>query len=111
MAKAKYFGKDQESRTRQLANLNRRGRSQPRRPKTKFLDDERNLDVRYFLQHHFYLENKKPMVLEPFQIQILDALYPKIGNSRFDQAMGWLDSQIREEYPYFWTGNLASLFC
>lgn len=87
MQKAKYFGKDQISRDRQLANLNRQGRKQPRKPKTKFLDDERNLDVRYFLQHHFYLENKKPMKLEGFQIQILDALYPKFGVSKFDLAM------------------------
>lgn len=86
MEKAKYFGQSKKSRDKQLANLTP-GRAEPRKPKTKFLDDERNLDVRYFLQHHFYLENKKPMRLETFQIQILDALYPKFGISKFDQAM------------------------
>ncbi|MBA7474857.1 hypothetical protein ES707_10219 [subsurface metagenome] len=85
MAKGKYFGKDQESRTRQLANLNRQGRSQSvSKRKTPFLEDRRNLDIRYFIQNHYILENGKPLKLEEYEKEILDALYPLNGKRRFD---------------------------
>ncbi|MBA7496418.1 hypothetical protein ES702_07026 [subsurface metagenome] len=87
MAKAKYFGKDQESRSRQLANLNRRGRTQDvGKVKTSFLKDPKNQDIRFFIQNHYILENGKPLKLEKWQTEILDALYPLKGKSNFDMA-------------------------
>jgi len=87
MAKAKYFGKDQESRSRQLANLNRRGRTQDvGKVKTSFLNDPKNQDIRFFIQNHYILENGKPLELEEYEKQILDALYPLSGKRRYDLA-------------------------
>lgn len=73
-----YQSKDPVKQARSLANL-KRGREKPAkqtRP-TPFLEDPRNKDIRYFLSNHYYLERGRLIELEPFQVEILDALYPQ----------------------------------
>ncbi|MBA7603817.1 hypothetical protein ES703_10935 [subsurface metagenome] len=88
MAKSKYYGKTEESEARRRANITpgRGDNGKSIRKKTDFLDDERNLDIRYFLEHHYILENGKPLKLEQYEREILDSLYPLNGRRRFDLA-------------------------
>jgi len=56
--------------------------------KTEFLKDPKNRDPRYFLEHHYRLDTGKLIKLEPFQLEILDGIYPKDGSPRkFDLAL------------------------
>ncbi|MQY58180.1 MAG: hypothetical protein GH144_01035 [Clostridia bacterium] len=86
MAKSKFRGKTSESEARQSANLRQGGGFKPGKAKTPFLKDPRNLDIRYFLEHHYILENRKPLKLEQYEKEILDSLYPLNDKRRFDLA-------------------------
>jgi len=82
MPKSKYRGKTEVSEARQLANL-RQGRTQDvGKVKTDFLKNVLNRDIRYFIEHHYILENGKPLKLEKYEKEILDALYPLDGRKR-----------------------------
>lgn len=83
-----YQSKDPKKRARQLANL-KQGRKQGPRVKkpTSFLEDPQNKDIRYFLSNSYYLERGKLINLEPFQIEILDALYPQDSSRPYDLAL------------------------
>jgi len=86
MAKSKFRGKTPESEARQSANLRQGGGFKLGKKKTLFLKDPRNLDIRYFIENHYILENGKPLKLEQYEREILDSLYPLNGRRRFDLA-------------------------
>ena len=86
MSKSKYRGKTPESEARQQANLQQDRSQSVVKHKTSFLEDPRNLDIRYFIENHYILENGKPLKLEGYEKEILDALYPLNGKRRYDLA-------------------------
>jgi len=84
----KYAGKTEESRKRQDENRGKRWDKPVKQTKPiPFLEDSRNKDIRYFLSNYYYLERKKLIELEPFQLEILDALYPKDGSRPYDYCL------------------------
>lgn len=86
--KNSYVSSDPEKRARSLANLGKRwGKPDKQTRPTSFLEDPRNRDIRYFLSNHYYLERGKLIALEPFQLEILDALYPQDGSRPFDHCL------------------------
>ena len=85
--KSKFSGKTQESVASQDKNLEKgRVKGSKTSKSTPFLKDPRNKDIRYFLTHHYVLENGKPLKLEQYEREILDSLYPLDGGRRFDLA-------------------------
>lgn len=83
-----YQSLDPVKLARSRANLKKRwGKPVKQTRPTLFLDDPRNKDIRYFLSNHYYLERGKLIELEPFQVEILDALYPQDSSRPFDHCL------------------------
>lgn len=80
-----YISKDPVKRAKSLANL-KQGNVKPSKVETPFLEDPRNLDMRFFIENHYILEDGKPLKLEGYEKEILDALYPLNGKRRYDLA-------------------------
>ncbi|GAI91310.1 unnamed protein product, partial [marine sediment metagenome] len=87
-SKESYESKDSEKLAHSRAQLKKRWGKQVEQTKpTSFLEDPRNKDIRYFLSNHYYLERGKLINLEPFQVEILDALYPQDGSRPYDHCL------------------------
>jgi len=86
-----FYGKSEESRKRQLKNL-RQYQSKPYEgpiePSLPFLKDPRNRDVRYFLETHYFIERRRTIELEDWQVRnFLDPVYPKDGSRPYQVAI------------------------
>lgn len=80
-----YLSKSLDKRKAQLANL---FRGKTALTHTPFLNDPRNLDIRYFIEHHFILEDGKPMKLYPEEKgSLLNPVYPPDGSRPFSVAI------------------------
>lgn len=79
------MSKDKTKRQHSLRNL---FRGKTAETNTAFLNDPRNLDIRYFIENHFIVEDGKPMKLYPEERQkLLNPVYPPDGSRPFSVAI------------------------
>lgn len=79
---ASYIAKTEESKRKQLGGLRqyqKKPYDEPIEVSKPFLKDPRNKDIIFFLETHFFLENRQPIVLEGWQKDFLNRTFPGEG--------------------------------